>query len=217
MRYQAVIFDFDYTLGDATEGIVLSVRHGLKKLGWGPMEREDIRKTIGLSLEETYRRLTKDESPEQAKLFSKYFREMADQIMVEKTELFPDTWKVLAYLKERNIRAGIVTTKYHYRMDAILEKFQVADYFDGIVGGEDVAVPKPDPEGVLHLLDVWNLPKEQVLYVGDSLVDAKTAEAAGVDFAGVTTGTTGREELEAYPCVGVYEGLSTLFGEIFDY
>ena len=217
MRYQAVIFDFDYTLGDATEGIVQSVRHGLKKLGWGPMEREDIRKTIGLSLEETYRRLTEDKSPEQAKLFSGYFREMADQIMVEQTELFPDTRKALAYLKEKEILTGIVTTKYHYRMDAILEKFQAADYFDRIVGGEDVSVPKPDPEGVFWLLDVWKLPKERVRYVGDSLVDAKTAEAAGVDFAGVTTGTTGREELEAYPCIGVYEGLSPLFEKVFDY
>ena len=45
--------------------------------------------------------------------------------------------------------------------------------------------------------------KEQILYVGDSLVDAKTAQAAGVDFAGVTTGTTKREELEQYPNVGI--------------
>ena len=34
MKYKAVIFDFDYTLGDCTEGIAASVNHGLKKLGY---------------------------------------------------------------------------------------------------------------------------------------------------------------------------------------
>ena len=49
MKYKAVIFDFDYTLGDCTEGIAASVNHGLKKLGYEAGELEDIRKTIGLS------------------------------------------------------------------------------------------------------------------------------------------------------------------------
>ena len=35
VKYKAVIFDFDYTLGDCTEGIAASVNHGLKKLGYG--------------------------------------------------------------------------------------------------------------------------------------------------------------------------------------
>lgn len=210
MKYQAIIFDFDYTLGDATEGIVASVNYGLEKLGHTPGQREDIRKTIGLSLKETYRTLTGDASEEKAVMFETYFREKADLVMTDHTELFPDTLKLLSYLKNQKLRTGIVTTKYHYRIDAILEKYHAADDIDMIVGGEDVKAPKPDPEGVLLVLEAWKLPKEQVLYVGDSIVDAKTAKAAGVDFAGVTTGTTTQEELEKYPCVGVYGRLDAL-------
>ena len=33
MKYQAVVFDFDYTLGDSTEGILSSVRYGMERLG----------------------------------------------------------------------------------------------------------------------------------------------------------------------------------------
>ena len=58
MKYKAVIFDFDYTLGDCTEGIAASVNHGLKKMGYEAGELEDIRKTIGLSLKETFACLT---------------------------------------------------------------------------------------------------------------------------------------------------------------
>ena len=85
MKYQAVVFDFDYTLGDSTEGILSSVRYGMERLGRGPMERESVRRTIGLSLQETYRALTGDSSGEQAEKFAAYFREQADKVMVGHT------------------------------------------------------------------------------------------------------------------------------------
>ncbi len=59
-----------------------------------------------------------------------------------------------------------------------------------IVGGEDVTCEKPDPEGLLKAVETLGRDKQDVLYVGDSLVDAKTAQSAGVDFAAVLTGTT---------------------------
>lgn len=60
------------------------------------------------------------------------------------------------------------------------------------------------------MLKEWNLDKSEVLYVGDSLVDAKTAECAGVPFAGVTTGTTTIEDFGAYDNVGIFQNLSEL-------
>lgn len=210
MKYNAVVFDFDYTLGDSTDGIVTSVNYGLGRLGHPQAEREAVRKTIGLSLKETYHALTRDKSKGRTEMFEAYFREKADEIMVGDTKLFPDTIEVLQYLKNKGVHTGIVTTKYHYRIDAILAGCQAAELIGLIVGGEDVQAPKPDPEGLLSVLETWRLPKEKLLYVGDSIVDAKTAQAAGVDFAGVATGTTSREELGRYPCIGVYGSLEDL-------
>ena len=48
--FRAIIFDFDYTLGDSTNGIVLSVNYAFEKLGFAAKDTESIRKTIGLSL-----------------------------------------------------------------------------------------------------------------------------------------------------------------------
>ncbi len=214
MAYRAVIFDFDYTLGDSTEGIVESANYGLAATGHKAASRESIRRTIGLSLKETYAVLTGDGSGENAALFERCFKERADQVMVENSQLYPGALEVLSCLKEQGIRTGIVTTKFHYRIDAIMEKCQGTPYIDAVVGGEDVKSPKPDPEGVLSLLDLWGLQRAEVLYVGDSLVDARTAQAAGVAFAGVTTGTTTKEELEQYPGIGVYRNLEEL-GKLF--
>lgn len=203
MKYRGLIFDFDYTLGDSTDGIVMCVNTALERLGYARAKREAVQKTIGLHLEETYRVLTSDVSEHQAAEFAKCFREQADEVMTESSSFYPGVLELLDTWHNQDYYLGIVTTKYHYRIEAILDKYQVSGLFHTIVGGEDVQKPKPDPEGVLKVIEQWKLQKEQILYVGDSLVDAKTAQAAGVDFAGVTTGTTKREELEQYPNVGI--------------
>lgn len=210
MQYKAVIFDFDYTLGDSTNGIIASANYALEKMGYKQAERESIRKTIGLSLPETYVALTGDKKPEKGEEFRSYFVEKADEIMTDNSELYPDAKKVLDFLKQNGIKVAVVTTKFDYRIEGILEKCHAKEYVEMIVGGNNVANPKPDPEGVLKVLKEWNLDKSEVLYVGDSLVDAKTAEHAGVPFAGVTTGTTTIEDFRDYDNVGIFQNLSEL-------
>lgn len=214
MQYKAVIFDFDYTLGDSTEGIILSANYALEKMGNEPAEREEIRKTIGLSLPETYAALTGDRKPEKGEEFRSYFVEKADEIMTGSSDLYPDAREILEYLKQEGVKVAVVTTKFDYRIEGILEKCHAQEYVEMIVGGNNVANPKPDPEGTLLVLQKWNLAKGEVLYVGDSLVDAKTAKSAGVLFAGVTTGTTTAEDFKEYDCVGVFENLSELKGRL---
>ena len=67
------------------------------------------------------------------------------------------------------------------------------------MGGEDVKAAKPSPEGLLLAIKRLHVSKAETLYIGDSTVDAETAQAAGVDFAGVTHGVTTAKELEKYP------------------
>lgn len=209
--YDAVIFDFDYTLGDSTRGIELSVNYGLEKLGRGTRATEEIRKTIGLSLADTYRMLTGRQDETEAGLFSRYFREKADEVMVDNTELYESAKEVLVKLKDSGCKVGIVTTKFHYRIEGILSKFHMNAAIDLIVGAEDVKVEKPSPEGLLWAIEHLKVDKEKVLYVGDSLVDAQTAARADVDFAGVLTGTTGKEAFEKYHPVCVAEDLYEIY------
>lgn len=89
----------------------------------------------------------------------------------------------------------------------------VRDLIDVIVGGEDVKVPKPSPEGLLLAIDSLNEKLSNVLYIGASLIDSKTALAANVDFAAVTTGTTKGTEFSQCPYVKIVNSLSELFNE----
>lgn len=76
MKKKAIFFDFDYTLEDSTEGIVASVNFALKQLGYHEQETPAIKKTIGLSLEETYSTLTGKNSERESLLFCSTGRTM---------------------------------------------------------------------------------------------------------------------------------------------
>ncbi len=207
---KAIIFDFDYTLGDSTNGIALSIHYALEQLNRTTKNLAEIRKTIGLSLKETYAALTSSDNADEAEQFAKLFKQKADCVMVENTQLYVGVKDTLRKLKEQGYKTAIVTTKFHYRIDQILRKFDANDLIDMIVGGEDVKAEKPNPEGLLRAIDSFALAKDEVLYVGDSLVDAQTAENAGVPFAAVLTGTTTPEEFKFYDSVCIGAGIDDI-------
>lgn len=213
MKYNTVIFDFDYTLADATYGIVLSFNHAFSRLEIPGCDCERIKRTVGLSLDEAFVHLTGNKDEALINCFKSLFREKADEVMSKNTVLFEDTVSTLQRLKCDGVNTGIVTTKYHYRIDETLNTHGISDLVDVIVGGEDVKVPKPSPEGLLLAIDSLNAELNNVLYIGDSLVDAKTALAANVDFAAVTTGVTKENEFSQYPYVKILKNLSELFNE----
>lgn len=64
MKYRAICFDFDYTLGDSTDSIVAGFQYGFTRLGWPAPDRETVRRTVGYLLEDAYTLLTGDRDPE---------------------------------------------------------------------------------------------------------------------------------------------------------
>lgn len=110
--------------------------------------------------------------------------------MTAGTKLYQPVKKVFADLREQGCKVGIVTTKYALQNSIqILDKFGISSAVDIIVGAEDVKIEKPDPEGLLIAAGYFGVGKEHVLYVGDSTVDAKTAENAKIDFCRCANGS----------------------------
>lgn len=211
MKYSTYIFDFDYTLGDATKGIVESINFALKRMNLSVYEKDDIRKTIGMALPDAFSYLTGINDENLKSQFVKLFTERADQVMIENTELFVDTIEILAYLKSKRKIIGIVTNKYHYRIDEILEKFKIARHIDIVIGGDDVKKGKPDPEPLFMAIEKLNAKREDVVFIGDSaIIDAKAAQNAGIDFVAITTGTTSKNEFMQFPNIAVLNSLSEL-------
>ena len=210
MHYTTYLFDFDYTLADSSRGIVMCFRHVLERNGYTDVTDEAIRRTIGKTLEESFSILTGVTDPERLAAFKAEYRREADVHMTPNTRLFPETLRVLRTLKERGAKIGIISTKYRFRIHDTMDQHLPADFLDIVVGGEDVSRAKPDPEGLLYAIRQLGVKKKRVLYIGDSTVDAETAQAAGVDFAGVTHGVTTADELAAYPHRRIMDSLTEL-------
>ncbi len=208
MSYAAYLFDFDYTLADATSGIVESANYALKRLGYALKNREEIRKTVGLTLRETFFTLTGDPEPKTANAFAAAFKERADEVITDSTVFFADTAGVLRKLQESGCHIAVITNKFRYRVQDALEKYGMEDLVEYIIGLEDVAEAKPSPEGISKALAVFGLCRADALYIGDSLVDARAAANAGVDFAAVVTGATPAAAFTALPHVLIARSLT---------
>lgn len=211
MEYQVYLFDFDYTLADSSRGIVMCYRRVLDRHGYTSPTDDDIKRTIGKTLEESFALMTGVTDADRLAEFKRQYVKEADACMTANTVLFPEVEGVLRRLKAGGARLGIISTKYRYRIRELLVDRGLDDVFDLVVGGEDVKTAKPSPEGVLMALNRLQAVKEEVLYVGDSVVDAETAQAAGVGFGGVTHGVTTAEELSAYPHRLIMASLEELF------
>lgn len=198
MKYKTLLFDFDYTLADSSKGIYMCIEYALSRLGETIPDYHSACQTIGLSLPETYVSLTGNTNPERSERFRLWFIEKADEVMVSQTELFGYVSDTMERLKRMGLNLVIISTKYRRRIIEILSRFNQNNLFDLIVGGEDVAVNKPDPEGVIHALGCLGNRPEECLFIGDSIVDAQTAKNASVPFVAVLTGTTQKEAFKSF-------------------
>lgn len=208
--YNVYLFDFDYTLADSSRGIVTCYRNVLERHHHTGITDEAIKRTIGKTLQESFSIMTGITDTDTLEMYRKEYVKEADTHMTVNTFLFPETTEVLTRLKKNGAKLGIISTKYRYRIMELLGKKLPENFLDIIVGGEDVRHPKPAPEGVLFAIGHLGCRKEDVLYVGDSTVDAETAQAAQVDFAGVLHGATTYDELAAYPHVAIMKTLDEL-------
>jgi len=208
---KSYIFDFDYTLADSSRGVIECIKYALIKMNLRQnYNDETIKKTIGLSLKDTLYKLTKINNNKEIKLFEKLFIKKADEVMSDLTEIFKDVPEKLKEFKLKDIKIGIVSTKFRYRIENILNKKNLTDYVDIIIGGEDVINTKPDPEGLLKAIDKLNIKKNNTYYIGDSIIDAQTSKNAEINFIASLTGVTAKKEFKNFKVYRFIESINDL-------
>jgi HAD superfamily phosphatase len=78
---------------------------------------------------------------------------------------------------------AIFTGRVWQELDYTLDRYKTRAYFRKIITVEEVSKPKPDPEGLIRILD--GRPRESAIYLGDNIDDALASKAAGVPFVGI--------------------------------
>lgn len=207
---QAVIFDFDYTLADSSQGAVECINFALDEMKLDRVSGEAACRTIGLSLAETFLALAEHHEPRRCDEFHQLFVRRAEQVMSELTVLYESVPGTIEVLREQGLRLGIVSTKYRRRINEILDREALLHGFQVVIGGEDVEQHKPHPQGLLEAIQKLECSLASVVYVGDSVIDAELAKRAGVPLIVVLSGTTPRNHFDNYEPMAVLENISEL-------
>jgi phosphoglycolate phosphatase len=127
--------------------------------------------------------------------------------MANLTVLYESVPSMVEALRERGLTLGIVSTKFRYRIEQILRRETLLQYFQVVIGGEDVEEHKPHPEGLFKAVERLQCSPASIVYVGDSVADAELAKRAAVPLVVVLSGVTPREHFDSYHAIGIIESL----------
>ncbi|MDL2229017.1 HAD family hydrolase [Treponema sp. OttesenSCG-928-L16] len=192
--YKAVIFDFDMTIADSEKAILHCLNLTAEHFSYKPMAPELIRPVIGNIPEIMLEHITGEHDGEKLKEMKLWYRQVSAEKMSAMIRFFPGVKEGLAVLQKAGIKTGVVSLKLYELMRVPLERDGVLSYLDRILGLDQVKAHKPDPDGLFRMAKEFMLDVKDMLYVGDSLVDQKTAWNAGMDFAAMLLGATSREQ-----------------------
>jgi phosphoglycolate phosphatase len=103
--------------------------------------------------------------------------------------------KIVRRLREAGFKTAILTNNGRPALDKIMEQIPLQENFDIIQTRHESPKPKPFPDGLLKVASELGVDCDEVVYIGDALIDGTAAKRAGIEFWGVSTGETGPDVL----------------------
>ena len=190
-----VLFDLDGTLIDSTDAILESFHHTFDFYGIAHAEDDAIKKLIGYPLDIMFSDLGADKEKvwDYVATYKKHYR----QISTHKTYLIASARE--AILKASTFATlGIVTTKTGAYSKILMEHFGLMEYFEVLIGHENVQNPKPHAEPILKAMEALDTKGKEVWMIGDTKLDMISAQNAGIECIGVLSGYDTREVIALY-------------------
>jgi len=194
---RAVAFDLDGTLIDSRHDLASAVNLARSDLGFEPLAIDSIVAMIGEGARNLVRKaLGGAPEPDLLEAALARFLVHYDTECTRCTRAFPGIDAMLSGLERLapHVRLAIVTNKPEAFSRKIVDALGWRGRFDPLVGGDTLGVRKPDPAGLREVARRHDLTPDEILFVGDSGIDAATAAAAGARFVFVEWGFAREEE-----------------------
>lgn len=190
----AIVFDLDGTLVDTAPDLHATLNVVLEDLGCAGVSLEQVRAMVGDGVRALLERglraggMVLHEAAMTAAT-AHYLRHYGTNL-ARSSRPFPGVTVALDALADRGFRLAVCTNKPHALSLALLEALGLLARFDAVVGGDHLAMRKPDPGHLLGTLAAAGAKREGSVMVGDSRNDVAVARAAGLPVVLVSFGYT---------------------------
>ena len=181
-EFDTYLFDFDGTLVDSLKSLVDVFTLSFKAIGIEIKEENVLQYTRQPLLDTCVSLNAPMEKAGEFEMAIRFY--LDDKEVLKKTEIYPETKRFLASLKNSGVKIGIVTSNNERHVLDVLSLFNIpSDTFEIIVDSDKERDTKPSPKPLLYALKELNYldKKDRVVYVGDALNDMLSAKNAGVD------------------------------------
>jgi len=179
-----IILDFDGTIADSLELHIKTFKEACEKLGI-KIDEDKIKKFVSLQgktfeniSKEIFSKLSEEEIKKLDEIKWKLSEEYVNEIKPNK--------KVIELINSaKNCEFALFSSSPKKFIIKALETLGIREKFKVIICREDVKNPKPNPEGILKILEKTGISKENAVFIGDSIFDEQAAKRAGIKFLNV--------------------------------
>ncbi|MBV8807862.1 MAG: HAD hydrolase-like protein, partial [Acidobacteriaceae bacterium] len=184
-----LVFDLDGTLIDSAADLAISMNATRRHFGLAPLDPKLICSYVGNGAAVLVRRAIVPDAGEAVlddalAFFLKFYRAHA----LEHTRLYPGVGETVESLAQGGHTLGVLTNKPARISSDIIAALGLQLCFARVYGGDSFASKKPDPIGIVTLMNAFGAARECTMMIGDSSVDVQTARNAGVRSCGVSWG-----------------------------
>lgn len=186
-----ILFDLDGTILNTLTDITNALNYTFKKFNYKERSEKEVRSFLGNGAKVLVSKALPnlENLDEVLKFYMKHYESNGEIY----TSAYDGILELLTELKGK-YKLGVVSNKHQEAVENIINKY-FPNIFD-IVMGETKEIPKkPAPDMLNIAIQKLNTTHEQTLFIGDSEVDIKTAQNAGVDVIAVAWGFRDKEEL----------------------
>ncbi len=217
--FDIVLFDLDGTLADTVPDITSALNHALVMMGRPSLSAEEVRGLVGHGARRLIQRTLSITGEASDLLVDRAYTWFMDYYLDHPcgaTRPYPGAAEALDLLADQGLSLGICTNKPEAISRALLDALGWSGKFASLVGGDTLAVRKPDPAPLFEA--VRRAGGGRAAFVGDSIVDGDAARAAAMPFVAVTFGYSDRpaDSLGADLCIDHYQALAGALVKLHD-
>jgi beta-phosphoglucomutase len=195
--FEAVIFDWDGTLADTRQVIVISFQKAIGEINC-EVSDDYVERRIGIGAVDTFRDILRSASKQVDEKLIQRLVKRKSQLEIELTsqvKLFPGGRELLQALQGK-MKTGLASMNNRSVIIHLVEANNLEQYFEAILTAESISHSKPNPEIFLKTASKLKISPQRCVVLEDSIFGVKAAKSANMGCIAVTTGVYSKEELE---------------------